>query len=101
MKMVAPPKSKNDSNATSGCLEQSHRMDNSCPTQLKVIASLVHKANNVETSNLNNSALVSRSEGRSNPYQGEYINVGIDVTKKIKSCEEEKSFKKIKHPNGK
>ena len=96
--MVAPPKSKNDSNATSGCLEQSHRMDNSCPTQLKVIASLVHKANNVETSNLNNSALVSRSEGRSNPYQGEYINVGIDVTKKSNHVKKRRVSRKSNIP---
>lgn len=82
MKMAAPLKSKDDSNTTSWCLEQPHHMDSSCPTQLKAIASLVHKANNVETSNLNNSALVSRFEGRSNPYQGEYINVGMDGTEK-------------------
>ncbi|RLN30594.1 hypothetical protein C2845_PM05G04940 [Panicum miliaceum] len=80
--MAAPSKSKDDPNATSGCLEQPQHMDSSCPTQLKAIASLVHKANNAETSNLNNSALVSRSEGQSDPYQGEYINAGMDGTKK-------------------
>ncbi|RLN01159.1 hypothetical protein C2845_PM06G14370 [Panicum miliaceum] len=82
MKMAAPSKSKDDSNATSRCLEQPHHVESSYPTQLNVMASLVHKANNVDLSNLNNGALGSRSKGRSNPYQGEYINVRKDGTKK-------------------
>ncbi|PUZ63048.1 hypothetical protein GQ55_3G036900 [Panicum hallii var. hallii] len=82
MKMAAPSKSKDDSNATSRCLEQPHHVESSYPTQLNVMASLVHKANNVDLSNLNNGALGSRSKGWSNPYQGEYINVRKDGTKK-------------------
>ncbi|OEL17078.1 hypothetical protein BAE44_0021903 [Dichanthelium oligosanthes] len=57
-------------------------MESSHPTHS--MESLIHKAKNVDSSNLNNGALGSRAKGQSNSYQGEDIDVGR-MSRKIQS----------------
>ncbi|CAL4904097.1 unnamed protein product [Urochloa decumbens] len=91
METTTPSESNGDPNTSSRHLDQSHHlkpkgrssdnMESSRPPHFKAMPSLVHKAKDVDLSNVSNDALGTRSKGRSNLYRGEDINVRKDGTK--------------------
>ncbi|AQK39392.1 RING/FYVE/PHD zinc finger superfamily protein [Zea mays] len=76
-------KSKDDSNAIPRHLEQSHckKTSRATRTHFKAMPNLIHKAKNVDTSNLNDGTSGSSWRGQSDSYKGEDINIGKECTK--------------------